>query len=73
MSDTLDLSFETRAEPEGGFSARCLQYSIFTQGDTWAELRENITQAAQAFVFDRPGVRLIIKIIEVREEFTLPT
>jgi hypothetical protein len=38
----------------GGFSAECLTESIFTQADTWDELRANVKEAVEAFYFDRP-------------------
>jgi hypothetical protein len=31
--------------PEGGFTARALGYSIYTQADTWEELKEAIQDA----------------------------
>jgi predicted RNase H-like HicB family nuclease len=74
MGDSLDLYFETESQPEGGFSARCLHYGIYTQGDTPEQLRQNIEEAALAYFFDRPGVSLTIKIIsDIREQFTVAT
>ena len=32
----------------------CLTESIFTEGDTWDELRKNVLEATSAFYFDRP-------------------
>ncbi len=46
--------FEITQEADGGFCAECLTESIFTQGDTWDELRANVKEAVQAFYFDRP-------------------
>ena len=56
-----EIVFEVTQEADGGFSAECLTESIFTQGDTWDELRANVKEAVEAFYFDRPkptGVRL---------------
>lgn len=56
-----EIVFEVTQEADGGFSAECLTESIFTQGDTWAELRANVKEAVEAFYFDGPkpaGVRL---------------
>lgn len=49
-----ELVFEITQDAEGGFSAECLSESIFSQGDTWDELRANVKEAVEAFYFDRP-------------------
>ena len=56
-----EIVFEITQEADGGFCAECLTESIFTQGDTWAELRANVKEAVEAFYFDRQkpaGIRL---------------
>lgn len=35
--------------------AEALGESIFTQADTWDELRTNVREAVEAFYFDRPA------------------
>jgi predicted RNase H-like HicB family nuclease len=47
------IVFEVTQETDGGFCAECLTESIFTQGDTWDELRTNAKEAVAAFYFDR--------------------
>lgn len=47
-----ELVFEITQEPDGGFTAESLGESIFTQGDTWEELRANVREAVTAFYFD---------------------
>lgn len=49
-----ELVFEVTQESDGGFVAECLSESIFTQADTWDELRKNVQEAISAFYFDRP-------------------
>jgi predicted RNase H-like HicB family nuclease len=49
-----DIVFEVTQESDGGFCAECLTESIFSQGDTWDELRANVKKAVEAFYFDRP-------------------
>jgi predicted RNase H-like HicB family nuclease len=49
-----DLVFEAVQEADGGYCAECLTENIFTQGDTWEELRKNVIDATTAFFFDRP-------------------
>ena len=47
-----ELVFEVSQEADGGFCAECLTADIFTQADTWDELRENARGAVNAFYFD---------------------
>ena len=47
-----ELVFEVTQEPDGEFCAECVTVDIFTQGDTWEELRANVRQAVRAFYFD---------------------
>jgi predicted RNase H-like HicB family nuclease len=49
-----DLVFEAVQDADGGYSAECLTENIFTQGDTWDELRRNVVEATAAFFFDQP-------------------
>ena len=49
-----EIVFEVTQEADGGFCAECLTESIFTQGDTWEELRANVKEAVAAFYFDQP-------------------
>jgi len=47
-----EIVFEVTQESDGGFCAECLTESIFTEGDTWDELRANAKEAVEAFYFD---------------------
>jgi len=49
-----ELVFEVVQEADGGYCAECLTENIFTQGDTWDKLRQNVIEATNAFFFDRP-------------------
>jgi predicted RNase H-like HicB family nuclease len=44
-----ELLFEVIQEEDGGFCAECLSENIFTQGDTWDELRANVKEAFMLF------------------------
>lgn len=48
-----ELVFEVVQEDDGGYCAECLTENIFTEGDTWDELRKNVLEATAAFFFDR--------------------
>ena len=60
LQDSLDFKivneivFAVTQEADRGFVAECLTESIFTQGDTWDELRSNVKEAVEAYNFDRP-------------------
>ncbi|HEU0138728.1 MAG TPA: hypothetical protein VFQ79_03420 [Bryobacteraceae bacterium] len=47
-----ELVFEVVQEADGGYCAECLTESIFTQADSWDELRRNVLEAVNAFYFD---------------------
>jgi hypothetical protein len=47
-----EIVFEVGQEADGGFTAEALGESIFTQADSWDELRGNVREAVQAFYFD---------------------
>lgn len=48
-----ELVFDVAQEADGGYTAEALGESIFTQADTWDELRKNVREAVEAFYFDR--------------------
>jgi hypothetical protein len=50
-----ELVFEVVQEADGGYCAECLTENIFSQGDNWDQLRENVREATSAYFFDRPG------------------
>ena len=62
-----DLVFEAVQESDGGYSAECLTENIFTQGDTWEDLRSNVIDATVAFFFDGPRPERI-RLHLVRDE-----
>ena len=44
-SNDMELIFEIRDAEEGGYFARALGQAIFTQEETWEELRTNVLDA----------------------------
>lgn len=40
-----EIIFLVEEAEEGGYIARALGFSIFTEGDTWEELKANIQEA----------------------------
>ncbi|MBI4875971.1 MAG: 2-phospho-L-lactate guanylyltransferase [Acidobacteria bacterium] len=65
-----ELVFDVVQEADGGYCAECLSENIFTQGETWDELRRNVLEAVTAFFFDRP-VPAQIRLHLVRDEVVL--
>ena len=47
-----EIVFEIAEDADGGFTAESIGESIFTQADSWEELRTNVREAVQAFYFD---------------------
>jgi len=59
-----ELVFEVTQESDGGYCAECLTESIFTQADTWEELRANVVEAVNAFYFDgTPPARIRLHLV----------
>jgi len=62
-----ELIFEVTQEGDGGFVAECLTEPIFTQADTWSELRQQVQDAVQGYYFDKPAPKHI-RLHLVRDE-----
>lgn len=67
MRDMEELIFEVVQEADGGYCAECLTENIFSQADSWDELRRNVREAVTAFFFDKP-VPAAIRLHLVRDE-----
>ncbi len=63
-----EIIFEIMQESDGGFVGECLTEGIFTQADTWEELRRNAKEAVAAFYFDRAERPSRIRLHFVRDE-----
>jgi hypothetical protein len=62
-----ESAFEVVQEADGGYCAECLTENIFTEGDRWNELSNNVVEATAAFFFDRPRPQRI-RLHLVRDE-----
>jgi len=63
-----ELVFEVTQEEDGGYCAECLTENIFTQGDTWETVRQNVQEAVRAYFFDqpqKPRIRLHLVLDEI--------
>ena len=62
------MIFEIRDAEEGGYYARALGYAIFTQADTWEELRSNVREAASLHFYGEPVQPRMIQLHYVKDE-----
>ncbi len=62
-----EIIFLVEEAPEGGYIARALGYSIFTEADTWQELKEAVRDAIRCH-FDQEERPLLLCLRTVREE-----
>ena len=62
-----EIIFEVIQEADGGFVAECLTESIFTQADSWDELRRNVKEVAGVYFFDKVQ-QPVIRLHLVRDE-----
>lgn len=62
-----EIIFEVTEAPEGGYDARALGHSVFTQGDDWDDLRKMVRDAVLCN-FDDGEVPRVIRLHFVREE-----
>ncbi len=62
-----EIIFMVEEAPEGGFTARALGYSIFTEADTWEELKEAAQEAVRTH-FEEGKQPHIIRFHIVKEE-----
>lgn len=58
----MELIFEVREAEEGGYVARALGQSIFTEAETWAELRSNVMEVTSLHFEDVPDKPRIIQL-----------
>ena len=64
----MELIFEVRDSEEGGYFARALGHSIFTQGDTWDELRSNVLEATTLHFEDALAQPRLVQLHYVKDE-----
>ncbi len=63
----IEIVFLVEDAPEGGVLARALGHSIFTEADTYEELRDAVREAAQCH-FDEPDRSKVIRLHDVKGE-----
>ena len=63
-----EIIFVVEESPEGGFTARSLGASIFTEGDDIDDLKKNIREAVKCHFNDRETSPKVIRLHLLREE-----
>lgn len=64
----MELIFDVRDAEEGGYFARALGHAIFTQAETWDELRANVLEAVSLHFEDEPVQPRLVQLHYVKDE-----
>lgn len=62
-----EIIFEVTEAVEGGYDAKALGHSIFTQGEDWEELKAMVKDAVRCH-FDEDALPAIIRLHLVKDE-----
>jgi len=63
----IEIIFSVQESPEGGYEARALGHSIFTQADNMDELKVNVREAVRCH-FDEGKAPPVIRLHLVKDE-----
>ncbi|HEX9746473.1 MAG TPA: 2-oxoisovalerate dehydrogenase [bacterium] len=63
-----ELIFEVNQEEDGGYCAQALGSDIFTQADTWDDLKNNVREAVSVHFDEGEDYPRIIRLHFVRDE-----
>jgi len=63
-----EIVFLVEDAPEGGYTARALGHSIFTEAETWAELEQRVRDAMRCHVGHEEDCPKIVRLHYVRDE-----
>ena len=62
------MVFEIRDAEDGGYCARALGHAIFTEAETWEELRANVLEATSLHFEDTPARPRLVQLHYVKDE-----
>lgn len=62
-----EIIFVVENSDEGGYTAKSLGYSIYTEAETLDELKENVKDAVKCH-FDEKGIPRIVRLHIVKDE-----
>jgi len=63
-----EIIFLVEEDPEGGYTAKALENSIFTEGETLEEIKKNIKDALRCHFNDEVDIPSVIRLHIVKEE-----
>lgn len=63
-----EIIFLVEEDPEGGYTAKALEHSIFTEGETLEEVKKNIKDALRCHFNDEVDIPSVIRLRIVKEE-----
>jgi predicted RNase H-like HicB family nuclease len=63
-----EIVFLVEEDPEGGYTARALGYSIFTEAETIEELKESIKDAIGCHFDNEEEIPKIVRLHIIKEE-----
>jgi len=63
-----EIVFLVEEDPGGGYTARALGESIFTEGDTEEELKKNVKDALRCHFADESEIPPVIRLHFVRDQ-----
>jgi hypothetical protein len=64
----MEVIFEIRDAEEGGYYARALGHAIFTQAETWDELRRNVLEAVSLHFDEDTDRPRMVQLHYVKDE-----
>lgn len=67
MDVSSEVIFLVEESPEGGYEAKALGYSIYTEADTFEEIKQAVKDAVWCH-FDEPDRPRIVRLHLVKEE-----
>ena len=63
-----EIIFEVEESPEGGYEARALGFSIYTQGDNLDDLKAMVQDAVRCHFEDEASRPRVIRLHHVKDE-----
>lgn len=63
-----EIIFIVEEDIESGYNAKALGYSIFTEGETLPELKENIKNALECHFENKSDIPPVVRLHQVKEE-----
>ena len=63
-----EIVFVVEEDPEGGYTARALGESIFTEGDTEDDIKRNVVDALRCHYDDELSIPRVIRLHFIRDQ-----